>query len=134
MPNARLALLIALVASTMVGCTTAPQPVERYGMVIRLKKEKLERYKQLHADPWQGVLEQCDRSHLRNFSIWLGELRPDVFYLFGYFEYDGDELVADMATLIHQSFLQENIIDVKYVEDLEVIYENLKCVEFVLGN
>jgi len=99
MQNARLALLIALVACTMIGCATAPQPVERYAMVIRLKKEKLERYKQLHADPWQGVLEQCDRSHLRNFSIWLVELRPDEFYLFGYFEYDGDDLEADMARM-----------------------------------
>lgn len=98
----RLWIVLSLLASAvflMSGCMTAPKPVERYGMVIRLKKEKMDYYKQLHANPWQGVLDQIDKCHLRNFSIWLCELKPEEYYLFSYFEYDGDDLAADFARM-----------------------------------
>jgi len=92
-------LIAATLCTSFAGCAAAHKMPERYGMVVGLKKEKLEEYKALHADPWQGVLDQIDRSHMRNFSIWLVELRPEEYYLFGYFEYDGDDLEADMAKM-----------------------------------
>jgi L-rhamnose mutarotase len=68
-------------------------------MVIELKPQHLEEYKQLHANPWPEVLEQLDRSHVRNFSIWLVEAQPDKHLLFAYFEYDGKDFDADMAAM-----------------------------------
>ena len=35
--------------------------LQRHAMVIRVKADKLDYYKQLHADPWPGVLDQLDR-------------------------------------------------------------------------
>ena len=96
-------LLLLLVA--LSGCqTTSPQ---RYAMVIGVKPEKLEEYKALHADPWQGVLEQIDASNLRNFSIWHVEYDTDVHLLFGYFEYVGDDFDADMAAMADSQITQK---------------------------
>ena len=85
-------------------CQSAPQ---RYAMVIGVKPEKLEEYKALHADPWQGVLEQIDRSNLRKFSIWHIEYDSDVHLLFGYFEYMGDDFEADMQAMADSQITQE---------------------------
>ena len=79
---------------------------QRYGMVIGVKKEKLDDYKRLHANPWEGVLDQLDRSHFRNFSIWVAEVSPDEYLLFGYFEYDGDDFEADMAAMRNDATTQ----------------------------
>jgi len=81
-----------------VGCASVSPP-QRYGMVVRLKPDRAERYKELHANPWKGVMEQIDRSHIRNFSIWTAELKPGEHYLFAYFEYTGDDFEADMAKM-----------------------------------
>jgi L-rhamnose mutarotase len=64
-----------------------------------VKKEKLEYYRQLHADPWQVVLDQLDHSKIQNYSIWLVEHSPDEFLLFGYFDYTGENFDADMAAM-----------------------------------
>ena len=102
----RYLFFLAATAFSLVGCQPAAEVspseakvVQRYGMVIGLKTEELQRYKQLHADPWEGVLNQLDRSNVRNYSIWLVELRPDEHYLFGYLEYTGDDFDADMKTM-----------------------------------
>ena len=73
--------------------------MKRFGMVIGVKKEKLDYYKQLHANPWPEVLNQIDRSNVRNFSIWLVEMCPEQYYLFGHFDYTGDDFAADMAAM-----------------------------------
>ncbi len=79
------------------GC--AQQSVKRYGHVIGLKPEKIEEYKQLHADVWPGVLKMITESNIRNYSIYLGELEEGKYYLFSYFEYTGDDFEADMAKM-----------------------------------
>jgi L-rhamnose mutarotase len=86
-------------AILLTGCITTQTPRERYAMVIKVKKDKLEHYKELHANPWKGVMKQLDRCHVRNYSIWLAELQPDAYYLFGYLEYDGDDFGKDMAKM-----------------------------------
>ena len=98
--------LLAAAGLPLIGCqpTTSVLPPEtkaaqRYGMVVGLKKEEVQRYKQLHAEPWEGVLNQLDRSNVRNYSIWLVELRPDEHYLFGYLEYTGDDFDGDMKAM-----------------------------------
>lgn len=91
----RLALLLLILIAA--GCQTAPP--QRYAMVIGLKPDQVEAYKKLHADPWPGVMSQLDRCNVRNYSIWLVEMRPGEHVLFGYLEYDGKDFGADMAAM-----------------------------------
>ncbi|MDH3652439.1 MAG: L-rhamnose mutarotase [Saprospiraceae bacterium] len=80
---------------------TSAMPVKRYGSVIKVKPEKLDQYKQLHADPWPGILDQISKSNIRNYSIYL---KDD--YLFSYFEYTGNDFAADMAKMAADSLTQ----------------------------
>jgi len=103
--------LIVLTAALLVlsflftGC--AQQKVTRYGSVIELRPEKLEEYKELHADVWPGVLKKIKECNIRNYSIYLGELEKDKYYLFGYFEYTGDDFEADMAKMAADATTQK---------------------------
>jgi L-rhamnose mutarotase len=68
--------------------------VTRYGQVIRVKADRLEEYKRHHAAVWPGVLDMIRQCNIRNYSIF----HKDGF-LFGYFEYVGDDFDADMAKM-----------------------------------
>jgi len=68
--------------------------MNRYGMVLRLKPEKYEEYKQLHAAVWPDVLKMIHDCNIRNYSIY----HRDGF-LFSYFEYSGNDFEADMAKM-----------------------------------
>lgn len=76
--------------------------VKRYGSVIRVKDDMLDKYKELHARPWPGVLDQISKSNIRNYSIYLKD-----GYLFSYFEYVGDDFESDMAKMAKDSITQE---------------------------
>lgn len=80
-----------------IGC--AQQGVKRYGNVIGLRPEKLEEYKELHANVWPGVLKMIKECNIHNYTIYLGELEEGKYYLFSYFEYTGDDFKADMAKM-----------------------------------
>ena len=68
--------------------------VRRIASVIRLRPEKADEYRRLHADPWPGVVERLRASHISNYSIFQhGDL------LFSYFEYLGADFEADMAAI-----------------------------------
>lgn len=69
-------------------------PVQRFGQIIKLKPEKYEEYKRLHADTWKEVLARIYEANIRNYSIY----HHDGF-LFAYFEYSGDNFEADMAKI-----------------------------------
>ena len=73
--------------------------VERYGMVIGLKPEKIAEYKELHAAVWPGVLKKIKECNIRNYSIYLKEIEPGKHYLFAYFEYTGSDFEADMEKM-----------------------------------
>jgi L-rhamnose mutarotase len=77
-----------------------PERVERYGMVIGVKPEKIEYYKALHAAAWPGVLAKIKECNIRNYSIYLKEVDKGTFYLFSYFEYTGRDFQADMAKMV----------------------------------
>lgn len=66
----------------------------RYGSVIKVRPEKLEEYKRLHAEPWPGVLKMISECNIRNYSIYFKD-----GYLFSYFEYTGEDFGADMAKM-----------------------------------
>ncbi len=82
-----------------IGCANNSTKVQRYGMVIGLKPEKIEEYKTLHANAWPGVLEQIEKCNIRNYSIYLGEIEEGEYSLFGYFEYVGNDFEADMKKM-----------------------------------
>ena len=91
---ASFALALLTLSFLFAGCTQ--QRVKRYGNVIGLRPEKLEEYKELHADVWPGVLKTIKDCNIHNYSIYLGELEEGKYYLFSYFEYTGDDFKADM--------------------------------------
>ncbi len=73
--------------------------MKRYGMVLGLRPEKIEEYKQLHAAVWPDVLRMIQECHIRNYSIYLRRLDDGQPYLFSYFEYIGSDFAADMAKM-----------------------------------
>ena len=73
-PNKFIVLTAALLALCFLFAGCAQQKVTRYGSVIGLKPEKLEEYKELHANVWPGVLKKIKECNIRNYSIYLGEL------------------------------------------------------------
>jgi L-rhamnose mutarotase len=95
-------MLAAAIATTVIIpkiSASAAGRVERYGMVIGLKPDKIEYYKQLHAAAWPGVLAKIKECHIRNYSIYLREVEKGQYLLFSYFEYTGDDFDADMARM-----------------------------------
>lgn len=70
--------------------------MQRMGMVIGIKPEKIVEYKKLHADAWPEILEMISKCNITNYSIFLKE--PENL-LFGYWEYTGDDFQADAAKM-----------------------------------
>ena len=70
--------------------------MQRMGMVIGIRPEKIAEYKELHAHAWPDILDQLSRCHIRNYSIFLRE--PENL-LFGYWEYHGADFAADAAKM-----------------------------------
>ena len=70
--------------------------MQRMGMVIGIRPEKIADYKALHAAAWPGVLKRIEEANIRNYTIFLRE--PENL-LFGYWEYTGSDYPADMKTL-----------------------------------
>lgn len=66
--------------------------MQRYASVIRLRADREEEYRRLHADVWPGVLAALRRAGVRNYSIFLRD-----GLLFSYLEYVGDDYERDMA-------------------------------------
>jgi L-rhamnose mutarotase len=71
-------------------------------MVLRVKPEATERYKQYHAAVWPEVLEMIGKCGIRNYSIYFKD-----GFLFSYFEYCGDNFEADMAKMAADAKTQE---------------------------
>ena len=78
--------------------------MQRIGMVIGLKPEKLAEYKRLHAAAWPEVLAMISACNIRNYSIFLKE--PENL-LFSFFEYHGDDYAGDMAKMAADPKTQE---------------------------
>jgi len=76
--------------------------MQRYGSVIKVKPEKLDEYKQLHAAAWPDVLKMIAACNIRNYSIYLKD-----GFLFSYFEYVGTDFAADMAQMAADPVTQE---------------------------
>jgi L-rhamnose mutarotase len=76
--------------------------MQRYGSVIKLKLEKLDEYKALHAHAWPEVLEMIRLCNIHNYSIYYKD-----GFLFSYFEYAGEDFTADMQKMAADPRTQE---------------------------
>ncbi len=76
--------------------------VKRYGHVIKIKPEMIDKYKVLHANVWPKVKEKIYDVNIRNYSIYL---KDD--FLFSYFEYVGNDFEEDMAMMAKDSITLE---------------------------
>jgi len=76
--------------------------MQRYGSVIKLKPEKLEEYRELHANTWPEVLKMIRACNIRNYSIYYKD-----GFLFSYFEYHGEDFAADMQRMAADPVTQE---------------------------
>ncbi|ROM33101.1 hypothetical protein BK647_31015, partial [Pseudomonas protegens] len=70
--------------------------MQRMGMVIGVKPEMIAEYKRLHAAVWPEILALISDCNIRNYTIFLRE--PENL-LFGYWEYHGSDISADMAKM-----------------------------------
>jgi len=78
--------------------------MQRMGMMIGLKAEKVAEYKRLHAAAWPEILDMISKCNIRNYSIFLKE--PENL-LFGYWEYHGTDFEADAAKMAADPKTQE---------------------------
>ena len=76
--------------------------MRRVGVVVKILPEKVEEYERLHADVPKPVLDMLRAAHFSNYSIF----RLDLI-LFGYFEYLGTDLDADLARIAADPATQE---------------------------
>jgi len=76
--------------------------VKRFGSVIRVRPEKLDEYRRLHASVWPGVLETIRNCNIRNYSIFYRD-----GMLFSYYEYIGDDFDGDVARMKQDPVTQE---------------------------
>lgn len=103
-------LIIFIGIIFVIGCTQTDQLIDkewhkdvlRVGMVVKVKTEKLEEYRNLHADNNEGVRDLLVKYNMRNFSIYLVQLADSNWYEFGYYEYWGDDLDADMKVMAEE--------------------------------
>jgi len=72
--------------------------VKRFGSVIGLNPRREQYYRELHANVWPGVLGRLKKAHVRNYSIYVAELKGKK-YLFSYFEYTGRDIQKDMRAI-----------------------------------
>jgi L-rhamnose mutarotase len=76
--------------------------MKRFGCVLRLKPEAVDKYRFHHANVWPEVLDTIRKCNIRNYSIYLKD-----GYLFGYYEYAGSDYAADMARMAADPKTQE---------------------------
>lgn len=66
----------------------------RYGSIIGIRPEMIERYEELHRNVPSAVLRTISDCNIVNYSIF--RYRDQ---LFGYFEYTGEDYEADMRKI-----------------------------------
>jgi L-rhamnose mutarotase len=75
-------------------------------MVIGLNPEKKDYYNKLHANPWPEINDMIKKCNIQRFSIYETEI-DGKWYLFGYYEYVGDNFKADMEKMAADPKTQE---------------------------
>ena len=70
----------------------------RFQWVTGLDPQKADRYFELHAKPWPGVLKKIKECNIQNYSIAVQEIDGKL-YLFSYLEYVGEDFEKDMKKM-----------------------------------
>jgi L-rhamnose mutarotase len=78
--------------------------MQRMGMCLGLKPDRVAEYKRLHTAVWPEILARISASNIRNYSIFLKE--PENI-LFGYWEYHGSDFAADAAAMAADARTQD---------------------------
>ena len=78
------------------------EKIVRHGWVIKVKPDKLEEYKKLHANPWKDINKIIKECNIKNYSIYYRD-----GFLFSYLEYTGKDWDADMKKMSSDSLTQE---------------------------
>ena len=78
--------------------------MRRMGLCNRLRPEKVEEYKALHAAVWPDVLARISACNIRNYTIFLRE--PENL-LFAYWEYHGDHWATDAKKMAADARTQD---------------------------
>lgn len=65
--------------------------MQRIGLLLRVKPDKLEEYKQVHANVWPDLLAELKKAGMRNYSLWLAPGGLE----FGYLECDDWQATCD---------------------------------------
>ena len=68
--------------------------MKRFGQIIKVKPEFIEKYEEMHANVWPEVLSAIKEANMKNYSIYRYQ---DT--LFAYFEYVGSDFDSDMKKL-----------------------------------
>jgi L-rhamnose mutarotase len=93
-----LSVMTAVLLLSCNGGSDHGSDLKRFGSVTRLKADKLEYYKKLHADAWPSVLRKIKECNISNYSIYLQKIDSN-YCLFSYFEYNGEDFDADMKKM-----------------------------------
>ena len=101
-------IVFAIFLLLSVGCSDSTKTsevqkpdVKRYGWVIQVKPDKLNYYKELHANPWPQVNKMLKECNIQNYSIYYRD-----GLLFSYLEYTGTDFDADMEKMAADSTTQ----------------------------
>jgi len=86
---------------------SAERKAQRIGMVIGIRPDRISAYETIHAASNAGVRDLLTKYHMHNFSIFLHQLDNGQYYLFGYYEYTGDDYQSDMTKLSAEPRNQE---------------------------
>jgi len=76
--------------------------MKRFGQIIGVRPEYLERYKKYHTAVWPEVLDMIKKCNMQNYSIFYKD-----GMLYAYFEYTGSNFAADMAKMAADAKTQE---------------------------
>ena len=93
------ALILGTTLSVIPDSLCAQQKVQRIGMVIGIRPDRTSAYETVHAASNPGVRDLLTKYHMHNFSIFIQKVEEDRYYLFGYYEYTGNDYEADMEKL-----------------------------------
>ncbi len=93
---------------------------KRVGMVIGIKPEVIDEYKRLHGDNNPGVRDLLNIANFANFSIFIHQFDDGKYYLFGYYEYTGNNFEKDMAEL---AVKERNIEWLKVCDPMQIPFE-----------
>lgn len=99
--------ILILLSIFLFSCTaqnkhSKEEKVKRYGWVIKVKPEKLDYYKELHANPWPEVNAMLKECNIQNYSIYYRD-----GLLFSYLEYTGTDFDADMKKMAADPMTQK---------------------------